>query len=129
MMINPKSYRTQFENASLDELLSERDRIIQFMHDYENHKLPDEDYSIDPNPEVAYFSKMDYLREICNLIKIRMMDDGFYYKSCQIVTCREIDECLSKLDENEQKEFLERLKNDNGKFYEEFMEWKKNKEE
>ena len=127
MMINPKSYRTQFENASLDELLSERDRIIQFMHDYENHKLPDGDYSIDPNPEVVYFSNMDYLNEICDLIKIRMRDDEFYYKSCRIIICRKIDEELSELDENEQKEFLERLKNDDKKFYEEFLEWKKNK--
>ena len=127
MMIDSKSYRTQFENASLDELLSERDRIIQFMHDYENHKLPDEDYSINPDPEVVYFSNMDYLTEICDLIKIRMRDDEFHYKSCQIIICRKIDEELSELDENEQKEFLERLKNDDKKFYEEFLEWKKNK--
>lgn len=129
MMIDPKSYRTQFENVGLDELLSERDRIIEFMHNYENHNLPDEKYSIDPNPEVVYFSNIDYLREICDLIKIRMIDDEFYYKSCQIINCRSIDECLSELEETEQKEFLERLKNDNKKFYEEFMEWKKNKEE
>ena len=129
MMIDPKSYRTQFENASFDELLSERDRIIEFMRDYENHNLPDEDYSSDPDPEVVYFSNMEYLREICDLIKIRMIDDGFYYKSCRIINCRSIDEELSKLDENEQKEFLEGLKNDDGKLYEEFLEWKKNKEE
>lgn len=126
-MINPKSYRTQFENASLDELLSERDRIIQFMHDYENHKLPDGDYSIDPNPEVVYFSKMDYLTEICDLIKIRMRDDDFYYKSSQIIILRDIDSELSKLDLNEQKEALEKLKIDDKKLYDEFTEWKKNK--
>lgn len=128
-MIDSKSYRTQFENASLDELLNERDRIIEFMHNYENHKLPDKDYLIDPDPEVRYFSNMDYLREICDLIKIRMRDDEFYNKSIQIINCHRIDEFLSKLEENEQKEFLERLKNDNKKFYEEFLEWKNNKEE
>ena len=129
MMIDPKSYRFQFENASLEELLSERDRIIEFMHDYENHNLPDEDYSIDPTPEVVYFSNIGYLTEVCDLIKIRMTDEEFYYKSCQIIICRSIDEELSELDENEQMEFLEGLKNRDGNLYETFMEWKKNKEE
>ena len=129
MMIDPKSYRSQFENASLEELLSQRDRIIEFMHDYENHNLPDEDFSMDPNPEVIYFSNIGYLTEICDLIKIRMTDDEFYHKSCQIIFCRSIDEDLSELDENKQKEFLEGLKNLDENLYETFMEWKKNKEE
>ena len=128
-MIDPKGFRIEFENASLDELLSERDRIIKFMRKYENHELPEQDYSIDPNPEVRYFLNIEYLAEIFDLIKIRMREDDFYRKSSQILICRYIDKELSELDENEQKEFLEGLKNSNGKLYEEFMEWKKNKEE
>ena len=126
-MVNPKSYRSKYENAGLDELLSERDRLIKFMHKYENHKLPDAFYLVDPNPEVIYFSNMDYLTEICDLIKIRMRDDDFYYKSSQIIILRDIDSELSKLDLNEQKEALEKLKNKEKKLYDEFMEWKKNK--
>ncbi len=126
-MVNPKSYRSKYENAGLDELLSERDRLIKFMHKYENHKLPDAFYLVDPNPEVIYFSNMDYLTEICDLIKIRMRDDDFYYKSSQIIILRDIDSELSKLDLNEQKEALEKLKIDDKKLYDEFMEWKKNK--
>lgn len=126
-MVNPKSYRSKYENAGLDELLSERDRLIKFMHKYENHKLPDAFYLVDPNPEVIYFSNMDYLTEICDLIKIRMRDDDFYYKSCQIIILRDIDSELSKLDLNEQKEALEKLKIDDKKLYDEFTEWKKNK--
>ena len=126
-MVNPKSYRSKYENAGLDELLSERDRLIKFMHKYENHKLPDAFYLVDPNPEVIYFSNMDYLTEICDLIKIRMKDDDFYYKYCQIIILRDIDSELSKLDLNEQKEALEKLKIDDKKLYDEFMEWKKNK--
>ncbi len=126
-MVNPKSYRSKYENAGLDELLSERDRLIKFMHKYENHKLPDAFYLVDPNPEVIYFSNMDYLTEICDLIKIRMRDDDFYYKSSQIIILRDIDSELSKLDLNEQKEALEKLKIDDKKLYDEFTEWKKNK--
>ena len=126
-MVNPKSYRSKYENAGLDELLSERDRLIKFMHKYENHKLPDEDYTINPDPEVVYLSNMDYLTEICDLIKIRMRDDDFYYKSSQIIILRDIDSELSKLDLNEQKEALEKLKIDDKKLYDEFTEWKKNK--
>ena len=116
-MVNPKSYRSKYENAGLDELLSERDRLIKFMHKYENHKLPDAFYLVDPNPEVIYFSNMDYLTEICDLIKIRMRDDDFYYKSSQIIILRDIDSELSKLDLNEQKEALEKLKIDDKKLY------------
>lgn len=126
-MVNPKSYRSKYENAGLDELLSERDRLIKFMRKYENHKLPDAFYLVDPNPEVIYFSNMDYLTEICDLIKIRMRDDDFYYKSSQIIILRDIDSELSKLDLNEQKEALEKLKIDDKKLYDEFTEWKKNK--
>lgn len=129
MMIDSKGFRTRFENASLDELLSERDRIIDFMRKYENHELPDKYFSIDPNPEVMYFSNIEYLAEIFDLIKIRMKEDDFYRKSSQLIICRYIDKELSELDESEQKKFLEGFKNNDGEFYEIFMEWKKNKEE
>lgn len=128
-MIDPKGFRAQFENASLDELLSERDSIIEFMRKYENHELSDVDYSTDPDPEVVYFSYIEYLAEIYDLIKIRMREDDFYHKSSQIIFYRHIDKELSELDGNEQKEFLKGLKKDDGELYEEFMEWKKNKEE
>ena len=124
MMIDSKSYGKHFENAGLEELLSERDGIIEFMKKYENRELPPERYSIDPNPEVAYFLNMEYLVEICHLIKIRMQKDDFYEKSCRINTFRWLDEYLSKLDDYIQKEHLEMLKKDDKKLYDEFMEWK-----
>ena len=126
-MIDPESYRMGFENASLDELLIERDKLIEYMHKYENHDLPNDDYASNPDPEVVYFSCIEYLREICYLIKIKMKNEDFYSKSCQIRTCCAIDEYLSALDEDKQEEELEILKNDDKKFYDAFMEWKKNK--
>ena len=124
MMIDPKSYRRNFENASLDELLSERDKIIKFMQDYENHRLPLGDYLMDPSPEVRYSMKIRYLMEICNLIQIRMEKEDFHQKSHQILIYREIDEYLSGLDEEKQKEGLEKLGKDDKKLYDGFIEWK-----
>lgn len=124
MMIDSKSYRMKFEDASLDELVTERDRIIKFMHDYENHRLPLGDYLMDPSPEVRYSMKIRYLMEICDLIQIRMEKEDFHQKSPQILIYRDIDEYLSGLDEAKQKEGLEKLKKDDKKLYDEFIEWK-----
>ena len=83
---------------------------------------------LENNPEPPPSSRLEGLRtEICDLIKIRMRDDDFYYKSSQIIILRDIDSELSKLDLNEQKEALEKLKIDDKKLYDEFTEWKKNK--
>ena len=57
MMLNPKDYRREFEAASLKKVLQERDRIVQFMQDYENHKLAKKYYERDPSPRVIYFIK------------------------------------------------------------------------
>ena len=129
MMIDQKGYRKKFENASLDELLSERDRIIKFMQDYENHRLPLGEYLMNPSPGVRYSMKIGYLMEICDLIQIRMGKEDFYQKSCQILVCRNIDKYLSQLDDDKQKEVLDKLKEHDKKLYDEFIEWKKNSEQ
>lgn len=68
-MLNPKNYRKEFENASLKKILQERDRIVEFMQDFENNKIPKKYYERDTSPELIYFTNLDYLKEICDLIK------------------------------------------------------------
>ena len=72
MILDSKSYRKEFEYSSLEKVLQERDRIIKFMKDFENDELPEKYYERDPSPETVYLLNIDYLKEICDLIKIKM---------------------------------------------------------
>ena len=125
-MMDSKTYRKEFENSSLDKLLQERDRIIEYMHDFENDKLPKKYYDRYTTPEMVYLSNLDYLKEICDLIKIRMYkkDDP----KPKVKPFLAIEEVLSKFSDEKQKEFLEELKTKDKLLYYEFMEWKMNGE-
>ena len=68
MMIDPKDYRDSLEEAPLDKIIKERDKIIREIRRYEKGKIPEEEYWIDPSPEVVYIVHNLYLVELCNLI-------------------------------------------------------------
>lgn len=124
MMINPESYRKGFEDKSLDDILHERDRIIDFMKDFKNGKLPLEYYMRDPSAEVVYLTNISYLKEICDLITIKIDE----LESKSVVEFRIIDEMLSQLDKKEQDEFLDSLKTKDNKLYDDYMDWKNNED-
>lgn len=122
MLMDSKTYRKEFENSSLDKLLQERDRIIEFMQDFENDKLPKKYFERDTSPETVYLSNIDYLKEICDLIKIRMLKKED--PKPKVAPFLAIEEVLSKFGEDKQNEFLEDLKSKDKLLYYEFMEWK-----
>ena len=126
-MIHPKDYRKEYEPASLEKVLQERDRIIQFMKDFENNKLPKKYYERDPSPETVYMLNIDYLKEICDLMKIKMQktEDS----KPKMAPFLAIEEVLSKFPKDRQEEFLKDLKTKDKLLYYEFMEWKMKGEE
>lgn len=67
-MIDPKTFRNQYEDATLEEIIKERDKLIREIRRYEKGKIPKEDYMIDPSPEVVYYCNNLYLAELCHLI-------------------------------------------------------------
>lgn len=123
MILDPKSYRKEFEAASLEKVLQERDRIIEFMQDFENEKLPKKYFERDTSPEEVYITNIDYLKEICDLIKVKMPKKEEEPK-LKVEPFIAIEGILSKFDEEKQKEFLEDLKEKDKLLYYEFMEWK-----
>ncbi|WP_405267807.1 hypothetical protein [Methanobrevibacter sp.] len=76
MMIDPKTFRKSLENESLDTIIKERDKLIREIRRFEKNKIPQEDYTMDPSPEVIYLCNQEYLAELCYLIneKRRKLD-------------------------------------------------------
>lgn len=122
MMLNPNDYRKEFEDASLKKVLQERDRIIDFMHDFENNKLPKKYYERDPSPEVVYTTNIDYLKEICDLIKVKRNENN--HKTVRLSPFLAIEEVVSKFDEETKKEFFDDLKAKDPELYYKYLEWK-----
>ena len=104
MILNPTDYRKEFEAASLKKILKERDRIINFMHDYENNKIPKKYYERDPSPKEIYFSHIEFLKEICDLINIKMNEKN--NKPVRLSPFLAIEEVTSKFDEEKRKQFF-----------------------
>lgn len=127
-MLNPDDYKKEFEAASLKKILGERDKIIQFMHDFENNKLPKKYYERDPSPEVVYLANLDYLKELCDLIKIKMKEKDSNDKVVRLAPVLAIEEVMSKFDDEKRKEFLEELKIKDEEIYYRYLEWKVNSE-
>ena len=121
MIMDSKSYRKEFEGESLDKILQERDRIVQFMRDYENDNLPSKYFERDTSPETVYFSNIGYLKEICDLIVIKMNETEPKPKVAPFLA---IEEVLSKFDDERQEQFLKDLKLKDSQLYDAFMEWK-----
>lgn len=122
MMLNPQDYRKEFEDASLKKILQERDRIIEFMHDFEKNKIPKKYYERDLTPEQVYFTNIDYLKEICDLIKIKTEDT--HEEPVLLSPFLAIDEVVTKFDGERRKQFLEELKIKDPELYYKYIEWK-----
>ena len=120
-MIDPKSYKKEFENESLDKVLQERDRITDFMKDFESGNLPEKYFERDPSPEVVYLTNALYLKEICDLIITKMSEKESKPK---IEPFLAIEEVLSKFDAKKQEKFLNDLRTKDTQLYDDYMEWK-----
>lgn len=127
-MLNPKDYRREFEAASLKKVLQERDRIVQFMQDYENHKLAKKYYERDPSPRDIYFANIEYLKEICDLIKIKTDEKDLEETSQDSSPFITIERVISKFDDDKRRQFLDDLKVKDENLYYRYLEWKVNGE-
>ena len=75
MMIDPATFRKAFENATIQEIIKERDGLIREIRRYEKGKIPEEDYCINPSPEMVYYCNNLYLAELCYLINEKSKDE------------------------------------------------------
>ena len=68
MMISPESYIDELKNKTYKELLKEKDKLLKEISDFENNKIVDEEYNINPSPDVIYQCNLLYLSKLCELI-------------------------------------------------------------
>lgn len=72
-MISPVSYIARFENADYSDLINERNRLIVYILDFEKKEIAGdrsgEDWQINPDPTVIYQCYLNYLAELCDLMK------------------------------------------------------------
>lgn len=122
MMLTPEDYRRELEDASLKKIFQERDRIVEFMHAFENDNIPEKYYERDPSPEVVYFTNVEYLKEICDLIEAKLYEKD--HKIVRLSPFLAIEEVISKFDEETKKEFFDDLKKKDPELYYQYIEWK-----
>lgn len=68
MMISSFSYIEEQKNKSYKELLIEKNNLLKEISDFENNKISEEEYNINPSPDVIYQCNLLYLSKLCELI-------------------------------------------------------------
>lgn len=68
MMISPESYIDELKSKTYKELIKEKNKLLKEISDFENNKIADEEYNINPSPDVIYQCNLLYLSKLCELI-------------------------------------------------------------
>ena len=74
MMVGPGYYTEKFKDKSLQELVIERNKLIESLNRYENRKILNDSKEIlpedmvKPSPQTIYHCQNEYLKEITDLI-------------------------------------------------------------
>lgn len=68
MMISPETYIDRLKDVTYEELIEKRDELLGFVTDFENQRIPDGKWAVDPSPEVAYQVYLQYLSALCMLM-------------------------------------------------------------
>ncbi len=78
-MISPEMYAEQLQDATYLELIAERDNLIRYIRHYEKSEMRGDrsgkEWSINPQPVVRYQVYLEYLSELCRLMKEKYNKD------------------------------------------------------
>lgn len=79
MMISPEAYIEHFEDAEYLDLIKERDRLMQFITQYEEEDIAGDrsgkGWGIHPQPDVRYQVYLEYLSRLCVLMSEKYNKD------------------------------------------------------
>lgn len=65
MMISPESFVSAHLTDSYEELIKERDMLIDEIRDFETNPKSEDEWMTDPSPEVIYQCNLEYLAKLC----------------------------------------------------------------
>ena len=72
MMISPEMYIHEHKNDSFEQLIEEKDDLVQYIKELESivydENNNDPSWQIDPGPDVQYQMNLEYLSELCKFI-------------------------------------------------------------
>ena len=75
MMISPGAYIGSLEGRSYPELIKERKELIRFINRFEKNEMAsdrsDPGWEFRPSPEVKYQVYLEYLSQICDLMRTK----------------------------------------------------------
>ena len=74
MMISPEGYKDMHQDDSYEELLEERESLLEAMRDFEENYDPSKPFMY-PSPEDVYLFNLQYLAKLCELIEERYVID------------------------------------------------------
>lgn len=69
MMISQEAYIDNIKDKSYKNLLKERDKLIRNLKTFEKHYKDIDEPATYPSSEIIYLCNLNYLIEICKLIK------------------------------------------------------------
>lgn len=80
MMISPQTYISRFKFANYTDLIKERDRLIDELQRFEKNVMNGDrsgkEWLMDPNPETTYQCNLNYLAELCELMRDRYNNES-----------------------------------------------------
>lgn len=72
MMISPQGYIEEHEKDTFEDLIKEREELIESIKYLEKLAFSDdrtsEEWMLHPGPDVRYQEKLNYLAELCNFM-------------------------------------------------------------
>ena len=79
MMISPDMYMKSHENDSFEQLIEERDSLVEYVKELEEIVFAgdksDPAWNILPGPDVQYQMQLEYLSKICMLMCEKFRDE------------------------------------------------------
>ena len=98
MMTNPSSYIEEKKDWNLDKLYKEKDYLEQYINNYQQGKIIEKDYFINPSPKVKASVYKEYLIELNRLIADKERENKTKKTYIELNEYNEIEEFLQKND-------------------------------
>lgn len=68
MKISPQNYVADLKDKCYEDLIKEKDKLVKEIQRFENNKIIDCEFYMNPSPEAVYQCNLLYLSELCKLV-------------------------------------------------------------